>query len=120
MTIAQRIRKPTAEATAIGGLAGIAFAGGHYRTAVRLYRRAVAIYEAAGDWRHTAEDLGALVESLSALGQLREAEREAQRLVDLAQQTHLAPHAPSLWQGVPGGGLDAAKSRRLEIYTPLP
>ena len=82
--LALRLKNPTAEATAVGGLAGIAFARNRHRTAVRLYRRAVALSEAAGDWTHAAEDLGALIESLSALGRLEEVEHEAQRLVDLA------------------------------------
>ncbi len=92
--LARRILKPTAEASAIGGLAGVAFAAGRYAEAARLYRRAAGLYRREGDSRHAAEDLGGLVESLAALGRRKELERAAQDLVDLAQQTQLAPHAP--------------------------
>ncbi len=84
--MARAIRQPSTEASAIGGLAGIAFARGRFKTASKLYEEAAQLRPTEQANRQFLEDLAGLVESLAAGGEKINIEHEAQRLVDVAQQ----------------------------------
>jgi tetratricopeptide (TPR) repeat protein len=94
--IARQLRYRPTEAVAVGGLAGVALATEQYSDARRLYRRAVALEEAANDYAHVVEDLAGLTEVLAALGDMEEMQTQGQRLIDLAQSVgkpQIASHA---------------------------
>ncbi len=84
--MAHAIKRSSTEASAIGGLAGVAFARGRFKAASRLYEKAAHLRSTEKTSRQFLEDLAGLVESLAAAGRKINIEREAQRLVDTAQQ----------------------------------
>ncbi len=84
--LAHSIKQPSTEASAIGGLAGVAFSRGRFKTASKLYEKAAQLRSTKKANRQFLEDLAGLVESLAAAGVKTKIEHEAQRLVDVAQQ----------------------------------
>jgi tetratricopeptide (TPR) repeat protein len=84
--VARAAKHPSAEASAIGGLARIAFVKGRFKTAAKLYEKAARLSSTGKSNRQFLEDLAGLVESLAAAGRNLDIEREAQRLVDVAQK----------------------------------
>jgi tetratricopeptide (TPR) repeat protein len=114
LTLARSLGEPEYQATALAGLARIALHRERPAEAARLYRRAVAL-RGERDHRHLAEHLGGLVEVLASLGREQELEREAQRLVDLAQANgdeDVAVHglARAAWQLLQRDDQDGAAS----------
>jgi tetratricopeptide (TPR) repeat protein len=84
--MARAIKQPATEASAVGGLAGVAFARGRFKTASKLYEEAVRLRSAERSDRQFLEDLAGLVQSLAAAGEKVDIKYQAQRLVDVAQQ----------------------------------
>lgn len=94
--IAKRVRDRDAEAQAVRGLAQVPRLSGHDARAVRLFRRAAALWTDLGDIRHLCETYATLVECLSVLGRLGDLQEAGQHLVDSVQMlgdVELALHA---------------------------
>jgi len=94
--IARTERQSFTEASAVGGLAKVAFVKGRFKTAAKLYEEAAKLNSSRSSNIQFVEDIAGLVESLAAAGKDQDLEREAQRLIDVAQQnfeTELASEA---------------------------
>ena len=91
--IARVVHDVGIEADATGSIARAEFAERHFGRAVQLYNKAVKLGRTAGNIRRVVEDLGGLVQALSALGRFSEMETAAQELINLSQFTSLTASA---------------------------